>query len=46
MENTRANAAKYQATLKASLSGEEFSAAWQRGQDLDLGDLITDLMER
>jgi hypothetical protein len=46
MESTRADAAKHEDVLKANLPAEEFTAAWERGQSLDLGDLISELMER
>ena len=47
IERTRAQATKnYEDVLRASLPSDEFAAAWERGQHLDLGDLITDLMER
>jgi tetratricopeptide (TPR) repeat protein len=46
MDNTRARAAKYENVLRANLSTQDFSAAWESGQRLDLGDLLTDLMER
>lgn len=46
MAVTRAQVAKYKDKLRANLPADEFDAAWERGQQLDLGDLITDLMER
>lgn len=47
MEVTRVQAAEhYEERLAASLPTDEFAAAWQHGQQLDLGGLITDLMER
>jgi predicted ATPase/DNA-binding CsgD family transcriptional regulator len=46
MDNTRAKAAKYEDVLRVNLSAQDFSAAWENGQQLDLGDLLTDLMER
>jgi predicted ATPase/DNA-binding CsgD family transcriptional regulator len=33
-------------TLKTNLSVDEFEAAWTRGKQLDLGDVITEYMER
>lgn len=47
MGSTRALAVnEYEDTLKSRLSEQEFAAAWERGQHIDLGDLITELMER
>ena len=47
MEATRAQtASSYEARLQRALAPEQFAAAWERGQYLDLGDLITDLLER
>ena len=41
-----AEASKFEDAIKSKLSAEEFAAAWEQGQQLDLGDVITDLMER
>jgi hypothetical protein len=46
MDITRARSARYEDALRADLSPEDFAAAWESGQQLDLGDLLTDLMER
>lgn len=47
MEVTRVEAADHhEDSLKANLPAAAFAVAWERGQQLDLGDLITDLMER
>jgi tetratricopeptide (TPR) repeat protein len=46
IETIRAWAAPFEDTLKANLSIEEFETAWERGQQLDLGDVITEYMER
>ena len=45
-ENTRAKVVHFEETLRTHLPAKDFEAAWVRGQQLDLGDLITDLMER
>ena len=45
MDITRARSARYEDALRADLSPEDFAAAWESGQQLDLGDLLTDLME-
>jgi predicted ATPase/DNA-binding CsgD family transcriptional regulator len=46
MESTRATVVTYQDTLKKKILSEAFGAAWERGQQLDLGDVITEYMER
>jgi predicted ATPase/DNA-binding CsgD family transcriptional regulator len=45
-EGQRAYASTQIDTLKTSLSLDEFEAAWERGKLLDLGDVITEYMER
>ena len=44
--SARAWAATFEDILKANLSFDEFEAAWERGKQLDLGDVITKYMER
>jgi predicted ATPase/DNA-binding CsgD family transcriptional regulator len=46
IESIRAWAATLVDTLKTSLSVDEFEAAWARGKQLDLGEVITEYMER
>lgn len=46
MESTRAMVVTQQAALQRKLSSEAFEAAWERGKQLDLGDVITEFMER
>ena len=42
----RGQASEYRATLESYLSADDFAAAWERGQQLDLGEVITEYMER
>ncbi|MBK8021653.1 MAG: hypothetical protein IPK19_09525 [Chloroflexi bacterium] len=46
MESTRAQAEPVEARLRSSLSADDFALAWKRGQHIELGDLLTELMER
>lgn len=43
---TRAQAAKDENVLRALLSEDDYAAAWERGKHLNLGAVITELMER
>jgi predicted ATPase/DNA-binding CsgD family transcriptional regulator len=42
----KASAATHSDELKANLSEADFAVAWERGKLLDLGDVITEYMER
>ena len=46
MEFTRAHMTARVEDLKTTLSEEIFDSAWARGQQMDLGDVINQLMER
>jgi predicted ATPase/DNA-binding CsgD family transcriptional regulator len=46
VEWIQATIADYETILKVNLSADEFEAAWERGKQLDLGDVITEYMER
>jgi predicted ATPase/DNA-binding CsgD family transcriptional regulator len=46
MESTKAMVTAQQVALKEHLSVTEFEAAWAHGKQLDLGDVITEYMER
>ncbi|MBI5667370.1 MAG: hypothetical protein HZC41_05120 [Chloroflexi bacterium] len=43
---SRAQAAQDENTLRALLAEDEFAAAWERGKHLNLGAVITELMEQ
>jgi predicted ATPase/DNA-binding CsgD family transcriptional regulator len=45
-ESTRKRIVELETTLKTHLTLNEFEAAWERGKLLDLGDVITEYMER
>ena len=46
MELIKEKISGYKEILKTKLSADEFETAWERGKELDLGDVLTDLMER
>jgi hypothetical protein len=45
-ESNRVQTSTHQDTLIANLSPDEFDAAWEHGKQLDLGEVITEYMER
>ena len=42
----RASVLEYRELLENNLTADEFSAAWEHGKQLELGDIITEYMER
>ena len=45
-EGTKTDALNKKAELRKLLADDAFQAAWERGKQLDLDDVISDLMER